>query len=113
MDAARTGMDAAEVSKLVAAALASNAASLKRRDALAKQLGPHVGTFDHSDMSEAEVAAYGIKKLGITVPAGQEAAVLQGFLLAAGKTATTHTTKTNTAAMDAGGADFDAFFQGA
>lgn len=107
---ARHGMDAAEVTKIVAAALASNAASLKRRDALVKQLGPHIGTFDHSDMSESDVADYGVKKLGITVPAGQEAAVLQGYLLAVGKTAHTTTTKTNTTAMDAGGADFMATF---
>ncbi len=107
---AKHGMDAAEVSRLVAAALASNAASIKRRDALAKQLAAHIGTFDHSDMDESGVAAYGVKKLGITVPAGAEAAVLQGYLLAAGKTASTTTTKTNTTAMDAGGAGFMADF---
>lgn len=108
---ARTGMDAAEVSKLVAAALANNAASLKRRDALAKQLSAHIGTFDHSDMSESDVAAYGVKKLSITVPAGHEAAVLQGYLMAASKTTTTTTTKTSTtAAMDARGSDRMATF---
>lgn len=103
---AKHGMDAAEVSKLVAAALVNNAASLKRRDALAKQLGPHVGTFDHADMSEADVAAYGVKKLGITAAAGTEAAVLQGYLMAASKSPVAKTAN----AMDAGAADFVAAF---
>lgn len=100
---AMDAMDAAAVSKLVAAELARAAASTKRRDVLAKQLGPHIGTFDHSDMTEAQVAAYGAKKLGIAAEAGTEAAVLQGYLLAAGKA--TPVAKTTTA-MDAGNADF-------
>jgi 8-oxo-dGTP pyrophosphatase MutT (NUDIX family) len=88
-------MDAATIFKTVTG-------EIKRRDSLAKQLSAHIGTFDHSDMSEAEVASYGAKKLGITAAAGQEAAVLQGYLLAAGKvTKTTQVTKTATA-MDAG-----------
>jgi hypothetical protein len=99
---AKHGMDAAEVSKLVAETIRANTESLKRRDALAKQLGPHVGTFDHSDMSEAEVAAYGAKKLGIQAAAGTESAVLQGYLLAASKAPVAKTTN----AMDAGAADF-------
>lgn len=99
IDKRPNAMDSAEVSKIVAAELARAAASTKRRDALAKQLGAHIGTFDHADMSESEVATYGVKKLGIAVPAGQEAAVLQGYLIAASKTPTT---KTATAAMDSG-----------
>lgn len=100
---AMDAMDAAAVSKLVAAELARAVASTKRRDVLAKQLGQHIGTFDHSDMTEAQVAAYGAKKLGIAAEAGTEAAVLQGYLLAAGKTAPVAKTAT---AMDAGAADF-------
>jgi 8-oxo-dGTP pyrophosphatase MutT (NUDIX family) len=87
-------MDAAEIFKTVTG-------EIKRRDALAKQLASHVGTFDHSDMTEAEVAAYGAKKLGIAAPKGQEAAVLQGYLLAASKTAAAPAAKTATA-MDSG-----------
>jgi 8-oxo-dGTP pyrophosphatase MutT (NUDIX family) len=98
-------MDSAEVSKLVADAIKSNAASLKRRDTLAKQLAAHVGTFDHSDMDEAGVAAYGVKKFGLSAPKGQEAAMLSGFLLAKGDPAKTLVAKTATA-MDAGTADF-------
>jgi hypothetical protein len=54
-----------------------------RRDKLARELSAHIGTFDHSEMTEAEVAAYGVKKLGIKAAAGQEAAVLSGYLAAA------------------------------
>lgn len=82
-------MDAA-VQAAVAKALAAKPqitfkdvmAEVTRRDALAKQLSVHVGAFDHAEMSEAEVAAYGVQKLGLKVPAGQEAAALAGFLAA-------------------------------
>lgn len=91
-------MDAAEVFKTVTG-------EIKRRDALAKQLSPHIGTFDHSDMTEAEVAAYGVKKLGLDAPKGQEAAMLAGFLKGKGAPSESKTVKP-AAAMDAGAADF-------
>jgi len=91
-------MDAAEIFKSVTG-------EIKRRDALAKSLAAHVGTFDHSDMTEADVAAYGVKKLGLEAPKGQEAAMLAGFLKAAGAATKTQVAKTSTA-MDAGTADF-------
>ena len=70
-----------------------------RRDKLAKQVAEHVGTFDHSEMTEAEVATYGVKKLGIAAPSGQEASYLAGFLAAKGNPATKPVAKT-THAMD-------------
>jgi len=91
-------MDAATVFKTVTG-------EIKRRDALAKQLSAHVGTFDHSEMTESEVAAYGVKKLGLDAPKGQEAAMLAGYLKAAADPAKTQVVKTSTA-MDAGTADF-------
>jgi len=91
-------MDAATVFKTVTG-------EIKRRDALAKQLSVHVGTFDHSEMTESEVAAYGVKKLGLDAPKGQEAAMLAGYLKAATDPAKTQVAKTSTA-MDAGTADF-------
>ncbi|MBC3211384.1 DUF2213 domain-containing protein [Serratia fonticola] len=51
-----------------------------RRDQLVKRLSPVVGTFDAADMTTAEVAKYGVKKLGITAPKGQEMAYLDGYL---------------------------------
>ena len=54
------------------------------RDALARQVSIHVGTFDHSEMTVDEVAAYGVAKLGLTPPKGAELATLQGFLAGRG-----------------------------
>jgi hypothetical protein len=55
---------------------------MARRDKLAAALVRHVGTFDHAEMTAAEVAAYGCKKLGIKAPKGQEGAALAGYLAA-------------------------------
>lgn len=96
-------MDAAEIFKTVTG-------EIKRRDALAKQLAAHIGTFDHSDMTEAEVAAYGAGKLGIKTTAGQEAAVLQGYLMAASKTAAAPAAKTATAMDSSKSAGFVSAF---
>lgn len=41
-------------------------AAISTRDALAKRLTPHIGTFACDTMDVSEVAAYGAKKLGIT-----------------------------------------------
>lgn len=51
-----------------------------RRDQLVKRLSPVVGTFDAADMTTDEVAKYGVKKLGIAAPKGQEMAYLDGYL---------------------------------
>lgn len=74
-----------------AVTLKSLMAQVSRRDALAKSLAPHIGTFDHAEMDEAEVAKYGVKKLGLNVPAGQEAAALAGYLARPASTTTTTT----------------------
>jgi len=73
---------------------------VSRRDKLAKQLSAHVGTFDHSEMTEAEVASYGIKKLGLAVAAGQELGALAGFLAAKGNPAAAPVAKPTSHAMD-------------
>lgn len=82
-----SGLDS--VAKKVAALDASMTkrvmAEISQRDALAKQLAPHIGTFDHSEKTLAEVAQYGIKKLGLTAAKGHESAVLSGYLAAAKK----------------------------
>lgn len=56
--------------------------SISKRDALAKDLAVHIGTFDHSSKTLDEVAKYGIEKLKITCEEGQERAALDGFLQA-------------------------------
>jgi hypothetical protein len=55
---------------------------INARNTLAEKVALHVGTFDHAEMTVDEVAAYGIEKLKITAPKGQERAALDGFLQA-------------------------------
>lgn len=70
------GMDEAAIIKRIAL-----------RDQLAKQISVHVGTFDHAEMTLADVVAYGCDKLEIKADKGQEQAMLAGYLQA--KPATT------------------------
>lgn len=55
---------------------------IAQRDALARQISVHVGTFDHAEKTLTEVVAYGCEKLGIKADKGQEHAVLSGWLQA-------------------------------
>lgn len=57
--------------------------ALNAREALYARLSPIVGAFDHAEMSEAEVALYGVKKLGLKAKPGQEQSMLDGYLQAA------------------------------
>ncbi len=50
------------------------------RDRLAAQLAEHIGTFDHADMDEQQVAAYGCRRLGLKVPRGHESTALSVYL---------------------------------
>ncbi|MDX6916514.1 DUF2213 domain-containing protein [Pectobacterium carotovorum] len=61
---------------------------MRQRDSLAEKLSWHVGTFDAAEMTTADVAAYGVKKLGISAPKGQEMTFLTGYLDGAAATAT-------------------------
>jgi Uncharacterized protein conserved in bacteria len=72
-------MDAAVNSRVLAQFKA-----LQAGDALAKKLKPHVGVFDHSGKTEAQIAAYGVKKLGLNVDKGTEVSSLKGWLIAKG-----------------------------
>lgn len=68
------GMDAKEIMR-----------QISRRDQLYKQVSEHVGAFDHSDMTEHEVAKYGLKKLEIAAPAGHEVTAITAYLMGKGK----------------------------
>ena len=72
-------MDAAVNSRVLAQFKA-----LQAGEALAKKLKPHVGVFDHSNKTEAQIAAYGVKKLGLAVDKGTEVSSLKGWLIAKG-----------------------------
>lgn len=52
---------------------------ISKRDALAKDLFPAVGTFDHSGKTLDEVAKYGVAKLKLNCPKGHEIAALDGY----------------------------------
>lgn len=57
-------------------------AALAQKADLASRLSLHVGTFDHASMTVADVATYGVTKLGIKCPKGQETTALDAYLLA-------------------------------
>ena len=89
----REGMDATEVQRIVDAAVARALGSVPhgmdakemmvqvgQRDKLAEQLSHFIGTFDASEMTHAEVASYGLSKLGIQAAKGTELATLTGYL---------------------------------
>lgn len=79
---------------------------LAKRDALAATISEHVGVFDHAEMTPAEVAAYGVSKLGLKCAAGNEMAALDGYF---------HNRKSPSDevgfALDAGGSDSSDFAQ--
>ena len=77
------GMDAADVSKMIVASNKGLLRSIAKRDALADKLSSHIGTFDHKEMTLAEVAAYGAKKLDLKASPGQELPMVEGYLAAA------------------------------
>lgn len=52
---------------------------VNRRNKLAEQLSHYVGAFDHAEKTVAEVAKYGLEKLGLKSPQGHEATVLETF----------------------------------
>ncbi len=56
---------------------------ISQRDALAEKLSKHIGTFDHKEKTLEEVAAYGVRKLGLSCKRGHEESVLEGYLIAA------------------------------
>lgn len=55
-------------------------AEVSARDKLVREVTPVVGTFDHAEMTATDVAAYALKKLEITAPAGHEQTALTAFL---------------------------------
>lgn len=75
------GMDAAAMDAAIQSSLRDAQKQIVAKAALANRLSCVVGTFDHSEMlTEAEVAAYGCKKIGLAASAGQELATVNGYL---------------------------------
>lgn len=90
----KEGMDAA-ISMAVAKAIApfqselnalksanhtkSVLSEVAQRDVLAGKISDYVGTFDHADKTLAEVAGYGVEKLGLKCPKGTELVALDAY----------------------------------
>lgn len=84
--------------KTVEDAMPRIVASFARRDKLAAALKNHVGVFDHSEMTETQVAEYGAKKLN--VPASELSGYLRGLNAARNAATVGDSAATNTAARE-------------
>lgn len=65
----KKGMDEADVIKIFA-----------RKEKLGKEVEKVLGTFDHSEMTEQEIAKYACDKLELGAEAGQEISTIKGYL---------------------------------
>jgi hypothetical protein len=78
MDAILKRLDRLE--KGVASMDSALVSGIADRDALASRLSQFVGTFDSAKMTAADVAKYGVEKLGIPCAAGAERIALDAWL---------------------------------
>ena len=69
---AKTGDSALTMKKMLA--------EFAKREDIYKAVEPHVGSFDHADMTANEVAAYAAKKMGIATVDGAEVAIVEAHL---------------------------------
>lgn len=88
-DKSAVGMDAAlkdiaalqkQVEGLKSGGMKALLSEVSQRDSLAERLSGHIGAFDHKEKTLAEVASYGVEKIGLKVPKGQEMVALEGYL---------------------------------
>ncbi|WGN90776.1 prohead core protein protease [Burkholderia phage vB_BglM_WTB] len=95
------------------AAIRSVYADLAAKDRIYKRLSPVVGAFDHAAMDARQVAAYGVKKLGLKgVPKGSEMLALDMHLggLEKAKAANANAVRQGVAADSAGPAEVTSAF---
>lgn len=88
MDAAIKGIKA-DLDEVKKTSVKTMMKELNQRNKIAQEVSSVVGTFDHAEKTTEEVLAYGLEKVGIKAPAGQEAAAWSGFM--AGRAASTQT----------------------
>ena len=90
MDAMKSGMDAAlskidsltkQVEVLKKTGMKPLLQEISQRNVLADRISAFTGAFDHSEMTYAEVAQYGVKKLGLKAPQGQEMTALDSYFV--------------------------------
>jgi len=86
----KKGMDAmdakikdltAQVETLKSGGVKALLGEIAQRDVLASQISKFVGAFDHAEKTLAEVAKYGVEKLGLKAPAGQEQTALDAYFV--------------------------------
>lgn len=89
-------------------------ADIARKDNLYKRLSKVTGAFDHAAMASADVAKYGVKKLGIKCADGAEFDALDSYLLGVerGQAAQVQTNQKRAADSAASSAELDAYLKG-
>lgn len=86
---------------------------LGKREALYSALTPHIGAFDHSDMTEESMAKYAAEKLNIAVDSGDDVcAVVKGYLKGAASKAQELVTIAADKAIDEKDNGFEQFMKG-
>lgn len=75
---------------------------LTQRNSLAQKISRVAGTFDHAEKTAEEVAKYGVEKLGLKCPEGQEITALEAFFKGA-----SNTNESSYTADAAGSSNFD------
>lgn len=80
MDAMRKQIQALESKLAVAQDSSIFIGQIADRDTMAQKLSQFVGTFDHAKMTPAQVAEYGVKKLGIPCVKGSEKVALDAWM---------------------------------
>ncbi len=78
MDAAISGLRQ-EIADLKKNGVKALMGEITKRNEVAKTVESQFGTFDHAELTCAEVAAYGLKKAGIEAPTGSEIAVWDAY----------------------------------
>jgi hypothetical protein len=86
---------------------------LGKREALYSALTPHIGAFDHADMTEESMAKYAAEKLNIAVDSGDDVcAVVKGYLKGAASKAQELVTIAADKAIDEKDNGFEQFMKG-
>ena len=80
MDAQIKGLKS-ELESLKSGGVKALLGEIAQRDVLASQISKFVGAFDHAEKTLAEVAKYGVEKLGLKAPAGQEQTALDAYFV--------------------------------
>lgn len=82
---------------------------IAKRDAMAKKLSQHIGSFACDSMTLQQVAEYGVKKLRLPAPKGSEIVAMDAWLF--GREAKTKTVQVMDSGLSAGSKKIDEFYK--